>query len=54
MSAANQNPEQRAWDRIDAMLVEAGWTVQSNAAIDFGAGRTRFRKRLPVGMSPYC
>jgi type I restriction enzyme R subunit len=39
MTAANQNPEQKARDRIDAMLVEAGWVVQNNTAINFGAGR---------------
>jgi type I restriction enzyme R subunit len=34
----NQNPEQTARDRIDAMLAEAGWTVQDKKAINFNAG----------------
>ncbi len=32
--AANQNPEQIARDRIDAMLCAAGWIVQPNKSID--------------------
>jgi len=38
MSKINQNPEQKARDNIDAMLIEAGWVVQSNKKIDFNAG----------------
>jgi type I restriction enzyme R subunit len=38
MIAANQNPEQKARDNIDAMLIEAGWVVQDNKKIDFNAG----------------
>ncbi len=38
MIAANQNPEQKARDKIDAMLIEAGWVVQGNKKIDFNAG----------------
>jgi type I restriction enzyme, R subunit len=34
----NQNPEQSARDRIDAMLVEAGWLVQDKKAINFNSG----------------
>ncbi len=34
----NQNPEQAARDRIDAMLAESGWAVQDKKAINFGAG----------------
>lgn len=34
----NQNPEQTARDRIDAMLAESGWLVQDNQAINFNAG----------------
>ena len=37
-AVVNQNPEQIARDRIDAMLVDAGWVVQSNKKIDFNAG----------------
>ena len=32
----NQNPEQKARDRIDALLRQAGWAVQSK--VDFSAG----------------
>ena len=34
----NQNPEQSARDRIDAMLAECGWVVQDRKAIDYNAG----------------
>lgn len=34
----NQNPEQRARDRIDAMLAQAGWIVQEKKAINLNAG----------------
>ncbi len=33
----NQNPENKARDRIDAMLHQAGWVVQKKDRIDFGA-----------------
>ncbi|HAY3534687.1 type I restriction endonuclease subunit R [Elizabethkingia anophelis] len=36
---ANQNPEQIARDRIDEMLRQAGWVVQSKKDIDFNASR---------------
>lgn len=35
----NQNPEQIARDKIDKMLIEAGWIVQSKNEVDLGAGR---------------
>ncbi len=35
----NQNPEQIARDKIDQMLVDAGWVVQSKKDIDLGANR---------------
>lgn len=35
----NQNPEQIARDRIDKMLLEAGWTVQSKNKVDLSAGQ---------------
>lgn len=35
---ANQNPEQIARDRIDAMLSASGWMVQDKKAINFNAG----------------
>ena len=34
----NQTPEQQARDRIDRLLAQAGWAVQSNRKIDFSAG----------------
>jgi len=34
----NQNPEQQARDHIDALLLLAGWTVQSNKKIDLNEG----------------
>jgi type I restriction enzyme R subunit len=39
MTLQNQNPEQRARDRIDAKLSEAGWVVQNKKALDFNAGQ---------------
>ncbi len=38
MANSNQNPEQKARDNIDAMLVEAGWHVQDKDSINFNAG----------------
>lgn len=38
MTALNQNPEQRARDRIDALLRQAGWVIQDKKKIDFAAG----------------
>ena len=35
---ANQNPEQRARDKIDTQLAEVGWLVQDAKKIDFSAG----------------
>lgn len=36
---ANQNPEQKARDRIDGLLELAGWVVQDKKKLDFSAGR---------------
>ncbi|HPE56382.1 MAG TPA: type I restriction-modification enzyme R subunit C-terminal domain-containing protein [Bacteroidales bacterium] len=36
---ANQNPEQIARDRIDKMLIDAGWLVQSKRKIDLSASQ---------------
>jgi type I restriction enzyme R subunit len=38
MTKPNQNPEQIARDKIDAMLHDAGWVVQPAKKIDFSAG----------------
>jgi len=35
----NQNPEQLARDKIDQMLLDAGWFVQSKNEVDLGANR---------------
>lgn len=35
----NQNPEQIARDRIDEMLRQAGWAVQSKNQINFNAAK---------------
>ena len=37
MFQPNQNPEQIARDKIDALLAEAGWVVQRPNEINFGA-----------------
>jgi len=37
MNELNQNPEQIARDKIDALLRESGWVVQPAKKIDFGA-----------------
>ncbi len=34
---ANQNPEQKARDEIDALLIKAGWVVQDKKKINFSA-----------------
>lgn len=34
----NQNPEQIARDKIDSLLEQAGWKIQSKSKIDFSAG----------------
>jgi type I restriction enzyme R subunit len=38
MTTLNQNPEQKARDTIDKMLVECGWVVQDKKKFDFNAG----------------
>ena len=38
MPEINQNPEQKARDNIDKMLVQAGWQVQEKNSVDFNAG----------------
>lgn len=35
----NQNPEQIARDKIDQMLIDAGWIVQSKSEVDLGANK---------------
>lgn len=38
MPEINQNPEQKARDSIDKMLIASGWVVQDKKSIDFSAG----------------
>jgi type I restriction enzyme R subunit len=38
MAQPNQNPEQKARDKIDSMLIEAAWNVQNSKSVDFNAG----------------
>ena len=35
----NQNPEQIARDKIDQMLSDAGWVVQSKDRVNLSAGK---------------
>ena len=35
----NQNPEEIARDRIDKMLIDAGWVVQSKSKVDLTANQ---------------
>lgn len=35
----NQNPEQIARDKIDKMLIDAGWIVQSKKDVDLGVSK---------------
>jgi len=35
----NQNPEQIARDKIDKMLIDTGWVVQSKGKIDLSANK---------------
>jgi type I restriction enzyme, R subunit len=38
MANRNQTPEQIARDKIDALLEESGWVIQSAKKVDFHAG----------------
>ena len=42
----NQHPEQIARDKIDDMLCEAGWLVQSKDEVNLSAGIGVARKEL--------
>jgi len=37
MEYVNQNPEQKARDSIDRMLVDTGWVIQDKKQINFNA-----------------
>ena len=51
----NQNPEQKARDNIDALLEQAGWSVQSIKTMDFnvGAGQAIREYQTDVGPADY-
>jgi type I restriction enzyme R subunit len=53
MSQPNQNPEQITRDRIDEKLEQAGWKVQSNKKIDFGAGLGVAVREYQTDVSPH-
>lgn len=42
----NQNPEQIARDKIDKMLLEAGWDVQSKSKVDLNAKKKGCSQRI--------
>ncbi len=48
----NQNPEQKARDTIDALLVQAGWIVQSAKKIDLNAGLGIAVREYPTKVGP--
>jgi type I restriction enzyme R subunit len=52
MPPANQNPEQAARDRIDAMLEASGWQVQDKKKIDFAAGLGIAVREYPTDTGP--
>ena len=52
MAFQNQNPEQIARDRIDQLLHDAGWVIQHNNKIDFGAGLGLAIREYPTDSGP--
>lgn len=48
----NQNPEQKARDRIDVLLRQAGWTVQSARKIDLNAGLGQAVREYQTDIGP--
>jgi type I restriction enzyme R subunit len=52
MPPPNQNPEQIARDRIDAMLEAAGWKVQDKKKIDFNASLGVAVREYPTDTGP--
>ncbi len=39
MLTVNQNAEQLARDKIDALLIQSGWLIQNKSTINFGAAK---------------
>ena len=48
----NQNPEQKARDNIDALLMQAGWIVQSAKKIDLNAGQGQAVREYQTDVGP--
>jgi type I restriction enzyme R subunit len=48
----NQNPEQKARDTIDALLEQAGWTVQHARKIDLNAGLGQAVREYQTDVGP--
>ena len=48
----NQNPEQIARDKIDQMLRDAGWVVQSRKEIDLGVNQGVAVREYPTDIGP--
>ncbi len=49
---SNQNPEQKARDHIDALLKQAGWTVQHSKKIDLNAGLGQAVREYQTDVGP--
>ncbi|MEX1116015.1 MAG: DEAD/DEAH box helicase family protein [Akkermansiaceae bacterium] len=49
---SNQNPEQKARDRIDAQLRAAGWAVQDKDSIDLNAGHGQAVREYTTDSGP--
>ena len=52
MTSANRTPEQAARQNIDRMLSQAGWAVQDNKKIDFGAASGIAVREYPTDTGP--
>ncbi|HET8865744.1 MAG TPA: type I restriction-modification enzyme R subunit C-terminal domain-containing protein [Gracilimonas sp.] len=52
MADANLNPEQKARNKIDRMLEQAGWVVQDYRKIDFKAGSGIAVREYPTDSGP--
>ena len=48
----NQNPEQKARDNIDALLKQAGWSVQHNKKIDLNVGLGQAVREYQTDVGP--
>lgn len=48
----NQNPEQKARDTIDLLLMQAGWIVQSAKKIDLNAGLGQAVREYQTDVGP--